>query len=147
MARPIARPIVRLVKLIRFLTRAFAVATWRELGYLLAGGVTAAIAFGVVLAGTIVGTLCAILIIGLPVLIGVAYAFRAVADVERRRARILCDAPVERLYDEPRHGLVGRLRALWGDPQTWRDFLWLILVSVIGFAFAVGGATRGGSAD
>src|SRR5215470_20192773 len=57
------------VKVVRFLTRAFAVATWRELGYLLAGGVTAAIAFGVVVAGTIVGTLCAILIIGLPVLI------------------------------------------------------------------------------
>ena len=133
------------VQVIRFLTRAFAVATWRELGYLLAGGVTAAIAFGVVVAGTIVGTLCAILIIGLPVLIGVAYAFRAVADVERQRARILYDAPVERLYDEPRRGWIGRLRGLWSDPQTWRDFLWLILLSVIGFAFAVGAATLWGS--
>jgi len=125
-----------------FFSRPFRVRTWHELAYLLSGGITAAIAFGVVLAGTIAGVLLALLIVGLPVLVGIAYAFRLVADVERRRAQLVLGAPVERLYaDASGTGVLLRLRIVWTDSQTWKDYLWLALLSVIGFGFGVAAAT------
>src|SRR4029077_12042569 len=80
------RPIVGLMQwaypIGRFFSRPFRVRTGRELGYMLSGAVTATIAFGVVLAGTIAGVLLALLIVGLPVLIGIAYASRLGAGGE-----------------------------------------------------------------
>ncbi len=38
-------------------------------------------------------------------------------------------------YREPGRGLKGLLGSTLGDPQTWRDLVWLVVHSVLGFAF------------
>jgi hypothetical protein len=40
-----------------------------------------------------------------------------------------------RYQDHRADGLFGRLSATFRDPQTWRDFSWLTVHSIVGFAF------------
>jgi signal transduction histidine kinase len=132
--------------IVSFLFRPFRARTWRELAYLLTGSLTATVAFGVVLAGSIAGALLAVLIIGLPVLLAIAFVFRLVADLERRRAALVYADPVAGVYRVSSGTLMRRVRVVWSDPQTWRDLLWLILLSPIGFGFGVAAASLWGSA-
>ena len=69
-----------------FLLRPFRAATYRELAYLLTGGVVAVVAFTVLVTGLATGLGLLITFIGIPILIGTAYANRALAWLERQRA-------------------------------------------------------------
>jgi signal transduction histidine kinase len=111
--------------------------TWVELGYLLLGGITSCLAFAVLLGGGLVGGLLGVTIIGLPALVAAFAVAREMARVERWRTGILRGS-VPELYRRPaRSGWVARVGAYARDPQTWRDLLWLLLLTPVGFAFAV----------
>jgi signal transduction histidine kinase len=120
------------------LTRAFRSETWRELAYLGLGGLTSCVAFGLVVAGGTAGGVLALSIVGLPVLLAVAYAFRWLAQLERRRVSWLLGREVEGVYRPWAGGLLRRFRRAWGDAQIWKDVAWHVLNAVLGFGFAVG---------
>jgi signal transduction histidine kinase len=130
----------------RILLRAFRPETWRETAYLVLGLPASALAFAVLLGGVTTGLTLALAVVGVPVLIAVAYLFRWVARIERRRTSLLLRETVEEAYRPAARGLLRRVRTLWGDPQTWKDFAWLCLVSVIGFGFAVAAGSLWASA-
>jgi signal transduction histidine kinase len=119
------------------LTRAFRRETWRELWYLTAGLGTSAAAFTLVVAGATVGGILALTIVGLPVLLAIAHAFRRLADLERRRIAWLLRRPIEGLYRPWSGRLLARTRRAWSDPQVWKDFGWHVVNSVLGFGFGV----------
>ena len=121
--------------------RAFQKITWVELGYLLLGGPTSVLAFGVLLAGSIVGGILGLTVIGLPVLVGAFWVARLVTRIERERARLLGPPIPERWRRPTKPGVLARLAAYSGDPQTWKDLGWLMLLTPIGFGFAVAAAT------
>jgi signal transduction histidine kinase len=74
-------------------------------------------------------------VVGLPVAAGTAIACRWTAELDRRNAAWLLRRPVRARYRELGRGLRGLLRSTLGDPQAWRDLVWLVLHSVIGLAF------------
>jgi hypothetical protein len=110
----------------------------RDAAYLTAGLATGVIAFGVWLAGGIAALVLAPFVIGLPVFLVVAWAFRQAAELDRRRAAVAFGRPLHGHYrDHGGPGLFPRLRRTAADPQTWRDLAWLIVHSVVGFGFGV----------
>jgi signal transduction histidine kinase len=119
-------------------TRAFRRETWRELAYLAAGLWTSAAAFTLVVAGGVAGGVLALSILGVPVLLAVALAFRWLAGLERRRIGWLLGRSVDGVYKPWSGRLLRRVGQAWSDVQTWKDFTWHILNSVLGFGFAVG---------
>ena len=80
----------------------------------------------------------AILIVGLPVIIGSAYVMRWTAELDRRNAALVFGRPVRGHYRIHRsRSIGGRVLATLRDPQVWRDLAWLITHSVVGFAFGI----------
>jgi signal transduction histidine kinase len=109
-----------------------------DLAYLAIGLLTATVAFGVVIAGLTVTLVSAVFIIGLPVVLLTAIVFRGVAELDRRNAALVLGEPLRGRYRD--HGgerFLARIGATLTDPQTWKDLLWLILHSMIGFVFGV----------
>jgi signal transduction histidine kinase len=114
----------------------------RETAYLAIGLVTSSLAFTVWVVGVSLSLSLIVFVVGLPVAVGTAIAFRWTAELDRRNAAWLLRRPVRARYRELGHGLRGLLGSTLGDPQTWRDLVWLVLHSVLGFVFgclALGG--------
>ena len=114
----------------------------RDTAYLTIGLLTSSLAFCVWVTGVSLSLSLIIFIVGLPVAAGTAIAFRWTAELDRRNAAWLLGRPVPGRYRELEGGLRGLLGSTLGDPQTWRDFVWLMLHSVLGFVFgcvALGG--------
>jgi hypothetical protein len=110
----------------------------RDTAYLTLGLLTSILAFGVWVAALIVSLTLAVLIIGLPVMIGSAFVIRWTAELDRQNAALVFGRPVRGAYRSHRRPtLWGRLKATLADPQVWRDLAWLIVHSVVGFAFGV----------
>jgi hypothetical protein len=110
----------------------------RDTAYLTLGLLTSILAFGVWVAALTVSLTFAILIIGLPIIIGSAFLFRWTAELDRQNAALVFGRPVRGVYrNHRRPTLWGRLKATLADPQVWRDLAWLIVHSVVGFAFGV----------
>jgi signal transduction histidine kinase len=121
-----------------FLARPFATATWRDTGYLVLGAATGAIAFSILLVTVIGGGLLALTIIGLPVLLLCFWLARATAGLDRRRAVLVFGEPIAGHYRRPAdNAITTRLWTVVKDPQSWKDILWLAIVSVLGFGFGV----------
>lgn len=120
------------------LLRPFRLVTYRELVYLLSGLPLSIVAFTVFVTGVSVGVSLAVFIIGIPVLMGAAYANRALAMVERYRAALIFGSPIAHAYRRPeRPGFLSLARAIATDPQTWRDAGWLVLGTALSFAFSI----------
>jgi hypothetical protein len=60
---------------------------------------------------------------------------RWTADSTAATPRGCCAGRSARAYLELGRGLRGLLGSTLGDPQAWRDLVWLVLHSVIGFVF------------
>jgi signal transduction histidine kinase len=89
-----------------------------------------------------VGLSLLITLVGIPILLATAYVNRWLADVERWRAGFLLRRQVGRSYrDASGRGFWHRARVVATDPQTWKDYGWLALLTVIGFSFGVGAIT------
>ena len=122
----------------RILLRPFHIETWRELAFLLLGGLTAVVGFCVQVAGLSAGLATLVTFVGIPILVALAYVDRWLCAVERWRASFLLGEPVPSLYRRPdRPGVVAWVRAMAVDPQTWRDLGWIWLNVVLGFISAV----------
>jgi hypothetical protein len=118
----------------------------RETAYLTVGLLTSILAFVVWTVAVTLSLSLAVFIVGLPVMLASAVAFRWTAELDRRNAAFFLGRPVRARYR--RHGpgtLLGRLRATYGDPQTWRDFGWVSAHSIIGFTFGTIALTLVGS--
>jgi hypothetical protein len=120
------------------LMRPLRATTWRELANLLLGLVMSVVVFVVLVTLTSIGLSLLITLVGLPILLATAYVNRWLADLERRRAGLVLRERVGRRYrDGSGRGFWHRVRVVASDPQTWKDYAWLLLVSVIGFAFGL----------
>jgi hypothetical protein len=112
--------------------------TARDAAYLTLGLLTSILAFSVWVTAVTLSVTLAILIIGLPVIIGSAYVMRWTAELDRQNAALVFGRPVRGAYRSHRGASLGR-RVLYTvrDPQVWRDLAWLITHSIVGFAFGV----------
>jgi signal transduction histidine kinase len=107
--------------------------------YVLTGLVGSTIAFGVWIAGVTLSLTLGLLIVGFPIVLLTFATFRALADVERRRAALVLGAPLVSDYRRaPAGRRIGRrLHAALLDPQTWKDTVYLGVFSVVGFTWGV----------
>jgi signal transduction histidine kinase len=116
---------------------ALATSAARDFVYLLAVFCMSIIGFVVWVTGVSLTVSLLILVIGFAVWVGTAYAFRATAAVDRRLAGWLRRKPIPGLYIKPaERGFLARVRTVTRDPQTWKDFAWIVLNSILGFALA-----------
>jgi signal transduction histidine kinase len=116
--------------------------TWSELAYLLTGLPVGIVTFTVLVTGVATGVSLLVTLVGIPVLVGTAYADRGLAWLERRRAALVLGRPIaDPVRRRPgRPGAVAWLKALALDHQTWKDAAWMILlfvVGLVGFVVAV----------
>jgi signal transduction histidine kinase len=129
------------------LRRPLRAATWRELAYLLLGLVTSAVVFVVLVTLLALGVSLLITLIGIPILLATAYVNRWLANLERRRAGfVLGERIAHRYRDASGGGFWHRVRVVATDPQTWKDWAWLLLVTVIGFGFGIAALVLWGTA-
>jgi signal transduction histidine kinase len=106
--------------------------------YLLLGFASSIVVFTVWITGVALSLSLGLLIIGFPIILLTFAAFRLLADLERRRAALVFGAPLEGVYKAwPRGRLSARLRAATLDTQTWKDFAYLALFSIVGFVWGV----------
>ena len=76
---------------------------------------------------------------GAPLTLLAAAMARGLANWHRGWAGRLLGEPVPRPYRQPppEAGVIGRLMTILRDPATWRDWLWLLLNAVFGFALTL----------
>ena len=115
--------------------RSVAVQAMRDTGYLALGLVTSTLALCVWTVALSVTLSLVIFVIGVPLVVGAAILFRWTAELDRRNAAWLLRRPVRGRYREPGSGFMALLATTLRDPQTWRDLIWLVVHSVVGFAF------------
>ena len=125
---------------------AILVRSGREAAYLTAGLFTSIVAFTVWVTAVTLSLSLALFIVGLPIMIASAVVFRWLAELDRRNVSFLLGRRVRGRYQDHRsETMFGRLRATFRDPQTWRDFSWLTVHSILGFAFGVAALSLIGS--
>ncbi len=121
----------------RFVLRPLRARTWRELGFLLLGAVMGLVAFTIAWTLFTTGVGMLITLVGIPLLFGLAYVDRAMSWIERARIGMVGERP-EGAYRRPeRPGVMGHVTAVATDPQTWKDLVWHLLVSIVTFTEGV----------
>ena len=121
---------------------ALLVRSGREAAYLTAGLLTSILAFTVWVTMVTLSLTLAVFIVGLPIMLASAYVFRWTAEVDRHTVSLFLGRHVRGRYQDHRADtFLGRMAATFRDPQTWRDLSWLIVHSVVGFAFGVAAIT------
>jgi hypothetical protein len=109
-----------------------------DLAYLAIGGATAVLGFVVWVTAVSVTIPLLVFVVGLPLFLLSAVAFRWTAELDRRNAALALGTPLRGHYrDLGGEGVLGRLSGTAGDPQTWKDLAWLVLHSFVGFVFGV----------
>jgi signal transduction histidine kinase len=97
--------------------------------------------FIVLVVGLSTGFGLAITLIGIPLLIAMLWSFRWMAQVERAAVRGLIGVDVQAHYRQPKNpGLGAQIVARLGDPQTWKDLVYLVAQFPLGllwFAISV----------
>ena len=117
---------------------AILVRSGREAAYLTAGLFTSILAFTVWICCVTLSLSLAVFIIGLPIMLASAYVFRWTAEIDRQSVSLFLGRQVRGRYQDHRADtFLGRMAATFCDPQTWRDFSWLTVHSIVGFAFGV----------
>src|SRR5437868_11296885 len=106
-----------------------------DLAYLAIGLAASVVAFCVWVAAVSVTRSLLIFVVGLPLFLLSAIAFRWAAELDRRNAALVLGTPLRGSYRDHRgEGFFERLASTATDLQTWRDLLWLVLHSGVGFA-------------
>jgi signal transduction histidine kinase len=112
-----------------------------DTAYLLLGLPAGVIAFTVVVTGWATALGLAITLIGFPIALATIVVSRGVANVERWRAALVLGGPIRGRYRDTSSGkILERLKAVFGDAQTWKDLGWHLLllpVGIVGFTVAV----------
>jgi Putative sensor len=114
----------------------------RDTAYLTIGLLTSILAFGVWVAGLTASVTLAVFIVGLPMILAAAIAFRWTVELDRRNAALVRGSSLSARYRD-HHGqrFVARLRSTLADGQTWKDLAWLVAHSVTGSGFGVAAVT------
>jgi hypothetical protein len=113
-----------------------------DFAYLAIGLATSVLAFCVWVTALSVTISLLIFVVGLPLFLLSAIAFRWTAELDRRNAALVLGEPLRARYrDHGGEGFFERLGSTAGDLQTWKDLLWLILHSGLGFALGVAAVT------
>ena len=78
-----------------------------------------------------------VVIVGVPVWLLTVRIFRRATGFGRRAAGWHRRSAIPAVYREhTEEGLLARARVVTTDPQTWRDFGWLVINSTVGFVLA-----------
>jgi signal transduction histidine kinase len=94
--------------------------------------------FCVLVTGISLGIGMAITLIGLPVLVAMLWAVRWMAQVERLLVKGLIGTDAAAHYRRPgRPGLWAQIMARLGDPQTWKDLVYLLVQFPLGLVWTV----------
>src|SRR3954452_5592824 len=110
----------------------------RRLVYLLLSFALGLTWFLVLVIGLSVGFGTAITLIGIPLLIGMLWAIRWMAQVERVCVRGLIGVDVTAHYRRPKNpGIGSQIVTRLGDPQTWKDLVYLIAQFPLGLLWFV----------
>jgi len=121
----------------RVLLRPLRTRTWRELAFLLLGGVMGIVSFTVAWTVFVTGLSMVVTLVGIPLLFALAYVDRAMSWIERGRMRMLGE-DVEAAYRRPaKSGVWPLVKTVGTDPQTWKDLAWHLFVSIFTFAAGV----------
>ena len=115
--------------------------TYRRITYLLLALPLGVIEFTFLVTALSFGVSTVITLIGIPVLVGTVYAWRWLAELERKLIGALTGVQIASPY---RPGPVGggwwqRLQARLADPATWKDLLFLMLqlgLGIVSFTIA-----------
>jgi signal transduction histidine kinase len=107
--------------------------TWRAAPYLLVSMVFG-VAWFVILATAVPVSLMTVLIwVGLPLFVLTMLAWRGGAMLERRLLRLALGVTIPDPYrPRPARGVASHLRWLFGDPATWKDLGYLLLLLPLG---------------
>jgi signal transduction histidine kinase len=112
-----------------------------DTAYLLLGLPAGIIAFTVVVTGWASALGLAITLIGLPVALATIVVSRGMANAERWRAALVLGRPIRSRYRPlAEERILGRLKTLFADGQTWKDLGWHLLllpIGIVGFTVAV----------
>jgi len=106
--------------------------------YLTIGLATSILAFVLWVTAVSVSLSLVLFIIGLPVILASAWAFRWTTELDRHNAALVLGSRLRAPYRD--HGgerFLVRLGNTMRDPQTWKDLAWLVVHSVVGFGFGV----------
>ncbi|MGZ4341091.1 MAG: sensor histidine kinase [Solirubrobacteraceae bacterium] len=106
----------------------------RDFAYLLAVFCVSIIELVVWITGFALTIGLLVLIVGLFVWVATAYTFRGMATIDRRLAGWVRGKPIPGVYRHARDR--SRIRTVTTDPQTWKDFGWIVLNSIFGFVLA-----------
>src|SRR5262249_15763846 len=123
------------VSALAIVTRPVRADTWRELVYLLLGFCMSIVTFVVLVTLLSLGVSLLITLVGIPILLATAYVNRWFAHVERWRAGFVLRDRIDGWYRNASGvGFWKRARIVATDPQTWKDYAWLVVMTFVGFA-------------
>jgi hypothetical protein len=109
--------------------------TYLNLLYLLLGFPLGIAYFVFLVAGFSMGTSLLIIFVGIPILIGVLMACLGIAAFERWLARTILHLNIPSPPSRPSGpGLLGKLKALFGDTATWKSLAYLAIKFPFGIA-------------
>jgi signal transduction histidine kinase len=112
---------------LRFLSSSW---PWRSLAYLVSGSVMGFACLLLVAVLAIAGTVLALALVGVVLLVCLVLLGIPVSALERRRLRLLDTEPVNCGHRVPAPGLGAWLRTRLGERATWRELVYTLLLSV-----------------
>ncbi len=124
-------------RLRRFLGVVIDPQSYRNIGYLLLGLLLGTVWFTVLISGVAIGiSLLVVALLGIPILVGLWYATRLFANVERTTANVLLGQHLAHhpVATNDRGNLWVRLRSMTGDRDRWRELTFLVLRFPVGIA-------------
>jgi signal transduction histidine kinase len=105
---------------------------WRSAAYLLSGGPLGAVLLIALAAGTAVGGVLAVVVVGLPLLAALALVGLPVGALERRRLRWIDPAPTPSPHRPPaRTGLWAWAVTRYREQATWRELAYALLLALV----------------
>jgi hypothetical protein len=113
----------------------------RDAAYLTIGLATSIVAFAVLVAGVTLTVSLALFLVGLPIFLATAYAFRWTAELDRQNAALISGRALRGRYRKSPSGFWNRIKTAATDPRTWKDTGWLAAHSIVGFGFGVAAVT------
>lgn len=105
---------------------------WLAMAYLLSGVPVGMAVLAVLVTLVLVGVVSAVVLVGIPLLLAVGLLGLPVGAIERRRLRLIGAGPVadpHRVPDRP--GLRAWLAQRYGEPATWRDLAYTVLLATV----------------
>ena len=130
-----------LISINRLLRDIFDPLTYGRIGYLLVALPLGIIEFTFLVTAISVGVGTGITLVGIPILIGTIYAWRWLAQLERRLIGALTGVQIPSPYrpDPTGAGWSRKVYARLADPATWKDLVFLLLqlpLGIVAFAAA-----------